>query len=160
MSATDLLTGVLNRNEMNRLVDALSCGEAGAGQSVGVVFADLNGLKYVNDREGHPKGDELLRNAAKALQDVFERETIFRAGGDEFTMILTDITEEELEAKVAELKDAMKHYEKVSFAVGAHLCEDGRDVRIALREADQKMYQDKEQFYLTHPEIMREKRIR
>ena len=159
MSSTDLLTGVLNRNEMNREVDAYSNGEIGAGRSVGVVFADLNGLKYVNDRDGHPAGDKLLKDAAKALLDVFERETIFRAGGDEFTMILEGITEEELEAKVAKLKEVMNRYEKVSFAVGSHYCDSARDVRVALREADQKMYQDKEQFYLTHPEIMRARKM-
>ena len=157
LSAKDFLTGVMNRNEMNRQVDAYSNGEIGAGRSVGVVFADLNGLKYVNDQEGHPAGDELLRNAARALCDVFDEEMIFRAGGDEFTMIIPGITEEELKAKVAELKEVMTRYNRVSFAVGAHRCEDCRDVRVALREADQKMYQDKEQFYLEHPEFMRRK---
>lgn len=155
LSSRDLLTGVMNRNEMNGYVDRLSNGEEGAGKTAGVIFADLNGLKYVNDNDGHPAGDELLKNAAAALREVFDEETIFRAGGDEFTIIVLDVTEEELEKKVEDLRAASGKYDKVSFAVGYHLAQDAREVRAALRIADENMYLDKEHFYKTNPEIMR-----
>ncbi|MBR0484584.1 MAG: GGDEF domain-containing protein, partial [Oscillospiraceae bacterium] len=91
LSSTDMLTGVMNRNEMNNYVDKLlHCTE---NTSVGILFADLNGLKTVNDTEGHSAGDTLLKNAALALKKVFHLREIFRAGGDEFVIILTGITE-------------------------------------------------------------------
>ncbi len=79
LSSRDMLTGVLNRNEMNNDVDRLV---ATNGKPVGIVFADLNGLKSVNDREGHDAGDRLLRDAVCALREVFNDEEIYRAGGD------------------------------------------------------------------------------
>ena len=44
--------------------------------SVGVIFTDLNGLKRINDSQGHGAGDALLRNAASALMELFPPETI------------------------------------------------------------------------------------
>ncbi|MBR5765174.1 MAG: diguanylate cyclase, partial [Lachnospiraceae bacterium] len=70
IGSKDMLTGVMNRNEMNNYVDELSHGSRD-GASVGVVFADLNGLKAVNDLDGHNAGDLLLKNAANVLRTVF-----------------------------------------------------------------------------------------
>ncbi|MBR2086601.1 MAG: GGDEF domain-containing protein, partial [Oscillospiraceae bacterium] len=58
LSSTDMLTGVMNRNEMNNYIDALA--KSHSEKSVGVLFADLNGLKAINDSEGHNAGDTLL----------------------------------------------------------------------------------------------------
>ena len=49
-----------------------------------MVFADLNGLKRINDCDGHQAGDLLLKNASMALQNAFIGDEIYRAGGDEF----------------------------------------------------------------------------
>ena len=54
---------------MNNYVDKLSRENNPKGISVGVIFADLNGLKRVNDDYGHTMGDTLLKNAAKALEE-------------------------------------------------------------------------------------------
>ena len=67
LGSKDMLTGVMNRNEMNNYVDELSNGKY-SDTSVGVIFADLNGLKEVNDVEGHNAGDALLKNAANILR--------------------------------------------------------------------------------------------
>ena len=148
LSSRDMLTGVLNRNVMNTDVDRLM---AAAGKSVGVVFADLNGLKTVNDTEGHAAGDKLLCDAVSALREVFRDEEIYRAGGDEFTMILLGATEEELARKVNELRLAQTHYDKVSFAVGYYAEDSTSGIRNALRMADERMYEDKRKFYIEHP---------
>ena len=58
LSSTDMLTGVMNRNEMNNFVNAIS--KSRSEKSVGVLFADLNGLKAINDGQGHVAGDALL----------------------------------------------------------------------------------------------------
>ena len=155
LSAKDMLTGVLNRNEMNNLVEKLSTEIEvdGKDKSVGIVFADLNGLKTINDEYGHGEGDSLLKDAAKALAEVFPTGSIFRAGGDEFTVIQLGIDEEELKKKVFELKETCRKYKRVIFAVGEAVEKDSRNVRNALRTADQRMYIDKRKYYDEHPEI-------
>ena len=152
LSSKDMLTGVMNRNEMNNYVDEL-CTES--GESAGVIFADLNGLKRVNDTDGHPAGDKLLKDAANALREVFDESQIFRAGGDEFSIIVTGITQEELDKKIFEVKNVAKNYDKVSFAIGGHVVPDHKNVRTALRKADEKMYEDKRKFYEQFPEDRR-----
>ncbi len=152
LSSRDILTGALNRNEMNHDVDRLV---ASAGKSVGVVYADLNGLKTVNDTEGHDAGDKLLCDAVSALREVFRDEEIYRAGGDEFTMILIGAGEEELARKAEQLRQAQEHYEKVSFAIGYYAEENSAAIHNALRMADEKMYEDKRRFYENHPQLER-----
>jgi diguanylate cyclase (GGDEF)-like protein len=145
----------MNRNEMNNYVDKLSLDSNKAGISVGVIFADLNGLKRVNDDYGHSSGDTLLKNAAKALEEVFDADEIFRAGGDEFTIIALGITEEELGKRAEAIREASKKYEHVCFAIGQCYDDDKSNVRHALRIADERMYEDKRKFYEQHPELKR-----
>ncbi len=155
LSSMDLLTGVLNRNEMNNVVSELCAGTRAKGKSAGVVFADLNGLKTVNDEEGHQAGDDLLKRAARTLRTVFSDDEIFRAGGDEFSVIVTDISEEELAKKAEMIKTNSKDFEGVSFAVGYSQVSKAKDIRKALRKADENMYEDKRLFYEAHPEKRR-----
>jgi diguanylate cyclase (GGDEF)-like protein len=151
LSSRDILTGVHNRNEMNNRVDDLKDGKLGDGKPIGVVFADLNGLKRVNDVEGHAAGDELLRNAARAMLDVFDDDEVFRVGGDEFLALMVGATEQDIERKIKALREAAQNYEKVVFAIGGCVVQDGRDVRRALRISDQLMYEDKSAYYKAHP---------
>ena len=155
LSSKDILTGVMNRNEMNNYVDKLSLDSNSSNTSVGVIFADLNGLKRVNDQCGHNEGDTLLKNAAKALEEVFDADQIFRAGGDEFTIIVTGITEEELGKRVEAIIEASQKYEHVCFAIGQCYDDSKANVRQALRIADERMYEDKRKFYEKHPELKR-----
>lgn len=155
LSSKDILTGVMNRNEMNNYVDKLCLEGKGADVSIGVIFADINGLKRVNDQCGHHEGDTLLKNAAKVLEEVFDASEIFRAGGDEFTIIITGITEEELNKRVEAIREVSKKYEYVCFAIGQCFENSRLNVRQALRIADERMYEDKRKFYEMHPELKR-----
>ncbi|HCM91573.1 MAG TPA: GGDEF domain-containing protein [Lachnospiraceae bacterium] len=152
LSSRDLLTGVMNRNEMNNLVDRLSKGIEEDAVSIGVIFADLNGLKTVNDNEGHSAGDKLLRDAADSLRDVFNEEEIFRAGGDEFCVLIKNISDAQLAMRVGKLRQAADKYTRVSFAIGHSTASNAKNVRTALRHADENMYEDKRIFYEMHPE--------
>lgn len=154
LSSMDMLTGVYNRNEMNNRVDRLSEGE-GSGKPIGIVFADLNGLKHVNDTEGHLAGDLLLKNAAMLLQNVFLGNEIYRAGGDEFMILIEDAAPEVLEWQVERIKKQAGAYKDVSFSVGFCCEKDGKYVRKALKIADQRMYEDKEKYYALYPERRR-----
>ncbi len=147
LSSRDMLTGLLNRNEMNNYVDRLRrTGEADAFP-IGIVFADLNGLKGINDTEGHDAGDRLLRDAASALRDVFDDQDIFRAGGDEFIMIIPRASSEDLDAKATALRRAALDYDEVSFAIGTCFDSDCRNIQHALADADERMYEDKKKHY-------------
>ena len=158
LSSTDMLTGVMNRNEMNNFVDAAA--NSNSGKSVGVLFADLNGLKTVNDSGGHEAGDKLLKDAASALREVFAVHEIFRAGGDEFVAIITNTTEEELNEKAARLTEAAKHYDNLVFALGSAYADNVRNIRQALHTADERMYADKSLYYELHPEKKRGAKLR
>ena len=152
LSSTDLLTGVKNRNAMNNRVLRLVSGRERAPQTIGIVFADLNGLKSINDTEGHNSGDCLLKEAAFILKSTFEDCEIYRAGGDEFVVVALDKTKEEIEKHVEKLHKDSSDPENVSFALGFYFDDKGGDIRIAMREADARMYEDKKRFYDRFPE--------
>ena len=151
LSSRDMLTGLLNRNEMNNRIDSMQSGKSGDGGTIGVVFADLNGLKRINDAEGHDAGDELLKNAACAMRDVFNDEEAFRVGGDEFLALMVGVTEQDVARKIEALREAAKNYKGVVFAIGGCVAQCGEDVSRAMRLSDELMYKDKQVYYETHP---------
>ncbi len=95
MSYSDQLTGFGNRYAMNEHIDSIPDGE-----SVGVVFCDVTGLKRVNDTQGHEAGDRLILRGCESLRRVFAGYELFRIGGDEFLTLCPGIEEEELKEKV------------------------------------------------------------
>ena len=152
MSTIDLLTGIKNRNAMNNRVSALVDGSEPYPDQLHVVFADLNGLKQTNDNQGHLAGDLLLKNAALVLQDCFFGNDVYRAGGDEFTVFVTGMSNDEFEKKIEKLRKYSDSSEGVCFAIG-YCSDDGRhDIRFAMKTADERMYADKEAYYKRFPD--------
>lgn len=143
-SGNDSLTGVKNRNAMDIYFNQ----HAGESQ-LGVLFIDVNGLKYVNDTQGHAEGDRLMQNLAEFLCRYFPRDNIYRSGGDEFVIVTPGTTEEKMRGKTREIKDAMQK-ESFSFAIG-YAVSDHRGIQQAAIRADQRMYQDKREYYQNHP---------
>ncbi len=155
MSRMDFLTGVMNRNAMNTRISSISDASGESSRPLGVVFADMNGLKQINDHQGHAAGDLLLKNAAIILQNTFAGGEIYRAGGDEFLVLLPGAEEAELQARIAELKKKSALFDNVSFSAGYCVIRSGTDPRKALSEADARMYADKENTYRENPELRR-----
>ena len=155
LNQTDMLTGVMNHNALNTRVDELNRTPGAVSDSMGIIFADMNGLKYVNDHLGHLAGNLLLKNAAMILQSTFVGEEIYRVGGDEFLVLLKNTSEAELQQKIAEIKKKSELFENVSFAAGYHMMNEGEEMRAALSQADAWMYQDKEEFYRKKPRLKR-----
>ena len=155
LSSRDMLTGVMNRNDMNNLVERLSKTPDDETKSVGVIFTDLNGLKHVNDEEGHSAGDSLLKDSAKLLMEVFPKDIIYRAGGDEFTIIILDVTEDEVIKKIEKVRELLANDDRVEFAIGYDVEKSVKDIHKALRLADISMYEDKHKYYEMHPEKKR-----
>ena len=155
LSSVDMLTGVKNRNAMNNLVSRIVMGKIPAPKRFGIVVADVNGLKPVNDNEGHEAGDNLLKRAALVLKDAFEGYDVFRAGGDEFVVVAQDIEKAELEKRVQGLRENSDKPGNVSFALGAWFDDQGGDIRKAMHNADVEMYKDKKLHYEKNPKIER-----
>lgn len=90
-ASTDVLTGVHNRREWDRLLDGEERRCARYGHTACVVAVDLDELKTVNDSAGHRAGDELLKVAASALASASRAtDTVARVGGDEFAILAVD----------------------------------------------------------------------
>lgn len=125
------------------------------GQTVTLMFLDLDKFKEVNDSLGHDMGDMLLKNVAQRLEScVRESDTVARMGGDEFTIILNDMNSQINIERIAQdildkvtspfhLADEVIH---VSTSIGiSNYPKDGSEVELLLKNADQAMYAAKEQ---------------
>ena len=139
LSYRDTLTGLDNRN---RYMELLEAGKENALKQVGGIYMDLNGLKRCNDCFGHAAGDALICRAADALNDVFPGEAC-RIGGDEFVVICCPVTQEKFEQQVEALRAALVRHQ-VDAAIGSFWQSLVKDLPAFLREADDRMYREKE----------------
>ena len=153
MSTTDLLTGVYNRNAMNnRIIDDVN-GMNVIPKPFGVFFIDVNGLKTINDTQGHLSGDNLLKDVASALKDLEgDNIEIYRVGGDEFMIIVTESKPADFDAFHKTLLAKCELPNRAHFAVGACHSDEAEDIRKAMQTADARMYEVKEEYYSRHPE--------
>lgn len=143
LSSIDFLTGLYNRNRLNSYMNEIA---ESPDTPTTLIFLDINGLKNVNDNEGHLAGDNLIRRAANTLIGVFSEHDIFRVGGDEFVVILRNTDEKHISEYIEKLhKRARKNY--VSFAVGYATTNSSNEIEKILKEADANMYEDKRKFY-------------
>lgn len=88
----DPLTGLLNRRALDEHAEKLFDLDGEASREIAIVAMDIDGLKLVNDTEGHPVGDQVIRAVATALMFTFERvesSVVARVGGDEFTILVS-----------------------------------------------------------------------
>ena len=112
-------------------------------------------MKLVNDRDGHLAGDILLKSAAAVLKDTFDDEDIFRVGGDEFLILVTGKDKSGFEELVQKLRDNAEASDTVSLAIGTFFGDASKDIRDAMHLADERMYEDKEEYYRQHPELQK-----
>jgi diguanylate cyclase (GGDEF)-like protein len=139
---TDQLTGLPNRRAaLDELAERLAAG----GETLLVMF-DLDGFKVVNDSFGHPAGDALLRRLAdKLTEEIGDRGTAYRLGGDEFCVIaplVGDAIAVVEDARTA-LSECGPGYEVVSSVGVALLPREATSVSAALATADARLYEDK-----------------
>ena len=139
LSYQDTLTGLDNRN---RYMELLEAGKGIVLEQAGGIYMDLNGLKHCNDRLGHAAGDALICRAADALNEVFPGEAC-RIGGDEFVVVRSPVAQERFEQQVADLRAALARRD-VDAAVGSVWMPMVEDMDAFLREADDRMYREKE----------------
>ena len=155
LGTRDLLTGVFNRNAMNKRVMELADGTVCPVKGTGVIYVDMNGLKTVNDTMGHSEGDKMIKRIASKLTGVCKGRDVYRAGGDEFVIITTDLKKEEFEALYEELDKASAVPGEPSFALGASYSDSGTNIKKIMKDADAAMYKNKADFYDAHPDAER-----
>lgn len=151
LSITDELTGLYNRRGFFHFATQHLKFACHANQSSWLLFADADGLKAVNDRDGHEAGDRMLINVARALQQAFggEEMVVGRLGGDEFAVYAAGPgrSSAELRQRLAEAVEHVNRTDgmKVSLSVGITRCEPDGAIPFEdhLRLADNAMYVEK-----------------
>ena len=113
MAYMDELTGLGNRRMCEKKITELEEKEMSSDSVYAIVSLDLNFLKRTNDTYGHKKGDELIKSFSDVLSNVFSLYgTVTRTGGDEFVVILDDITEEKVKSLLAQMLEQMEEKNK------------------------------------------------
>jgi len=122
-----------------------------------VIAIDLNGLKSINDDQGHAVGDAMLRRAGEVLaKAVDSAHCAARVGGDEFIVLLGGVDErgavaaQERIEQMVEMNNQFYPGQPLSLAMGRATCHAGDQLDEALQRADQGMYQEKKRFYQEH----------
>lgn len=142
LSYRDMLTGLYNRN---RYIERLEAYKQVQDQQIGAIYIDLNGLKKVNDERGHRAGDELIVRAAGTIAGIFA-EDAYRVGGDEFVVILLDVSREDFARKTEQLRRQMQE-NSVDASIGGVWQASTENLEDLLRLADENMYREKKRYY-------------
>lgn len=140
---TDQLTGCKNRMAMNWAYE----GHFSSGESVGIIMCDLNGLKKKNDEQGHEMGDRYICLTSELLRECFGNKKVYRIGGDEFVVIIRGEAEEPIKRNIKNFRAKCKDYDvsiSLGFAFREYYDESFEDM---LKEADNRMYASKNEFY-------------
>ena len=140
--------GLYNRRYLNRYLERLA--QKGK-KDVYAALIDLDFFKKVNDEYGHAFGDEVLIEFARILERNLIADGIaVRFGGEEFMLILPDVTEEEIRHMLAKMSADYRLFGKqkknrvFTFSCGVEQFADGMDVSDVYRQADEKLYLAKE----------------
>jgi len=101
-ASIDPLTGLMNRASFDSLLNDALARAMRLGCEAALLFMDLDGFKSVNDKNGHPAGDSLLKEVAqRLLSSVREEDLLARYGGDEFVVLLESLSEREVVHAIA-----------------------------------------------------------
>jgi diguanylate cyclase (GGDEF)-like protein len=149
----DPLTRLLNRRAFVTRLEGEVARAVRYGRTFGLVVADLDGFKQLNDRFGHACGDEALVAFANALVESLRKpDDAFRIGGDEFAVLLAEATEEDACQVVARVETLLEQLAAGGEPWAANLCasfgcascpEDAKDELTLFRLADEALYDAK-----------------
>lgn len=145
----DTSTGLKNRNAYN--VDFNNLMVRGKYNFIGIIVADINGLKEVNDRLGHISGDDYITLVADAIKKTkLEQMAVYRTGGDEFAIIMHNARPEEFEIFIRNCSKEVKEQEKFnnmrcSLSCGYAIYDKNLDTDLedTYHRADNLMYEEK-----------------
>lgn len=146
----DALTDLANRKCFYEKLQAEIERSFRKGDKIAVLFMDLDNMKQINDTYGHEAGDLLLKEVAYRIKSSIRKTDLAaRVGGDEFTLLVTDIKSheaaEEVSKKIYRLMDTPFYINnvpvKIQISIGISIFpDDGRDVNHLISKADNEMY--------------------
>ena len=145
ISRHDTLTDMQNRDAYN--ADFPKIAES-CERSLACVFIDVNGLKYINDNEGHEKGDEMLKTVADEIKNHFGDDFTYRIGGDEFVIFVPDPEEKDIKDKTDDILAKIKvksYYAAVGWKIRD--LNDNLHMEELVKDAEAYMYKKKSEFY-------------
>jgi diguanylate cyclase (GGDEF)-like protein len=153
LASTDALTGLLNRGSLEQAVGRMSALSATAGETHSVMMIDVDHFKKINDRYGHPAGDQVLRRLAALMQTMIRRgDHLGRYGGEEFCISLPCTGEAEAAAMAERLRQCYLDMRvewgdqelRGSLSIGvADSRLAGAELSMLVTAADQALYQAK-----------------
>jgi diguanylate cyclase (GGDEF)-like protein len=153
ISELDVLTELPNRAVMLDRFATLIAHAKRRGTQAAVLFLDLDGFKQINDRLGHAAGDAALREVGRRLEAVVRQvDTVSRHGGDEFIVLLGEVSQPSDAALVAEKiggalavpHEVDGHVLRLAASIGIALYPaDGEEAAVLIRRADEAMYRAK-----------------
>ncbi len=146
----DVLTDLPNRNRYEAYLKTLE----GSAEKLVCLFIDANGLHELNNTKGHFAGDQMLRFIADTLKVQFGGEHIYRIGGDEFIVFLSDITQEKLDEGLSNFAEALQRNDYHA-AVGTGVFGSGMSVDQLIKDAEKEMYEAKRKYYDEIGKVMR-----
>jgi diguanylate cyclase (GGDEF)-like protein/PAS domain S-box-containing protein len=148
LSTHDTLTGLYNRTHFTDVLTQLSKVDP---YPISVMMIDIDGMKNVNDMQGHAAGDELIRRTSQVLMRTFRGDDmIARIGGDEFVVLMHRTSSEAAPAAVERLRLKLSEhnggYEGVvlNLSIGVATATAYEELAQAIATADRQMYKDKE----------------
>lgn len=153
LTITDDLTGLNNRRGfLSRANDRLSLARR-VGEGLQLIFADIDGLKKINDTYGHASGSQVIQDAAEIFRDSFRQsDVICRWGGDEFIMLLSQpdvmsaaIVTERIRQKIEAFNELGTRPYKLSISLGVVPIDTQSEMTLdeIIAEADESMYEHK-----------------
>lgn len=153
LARLDELTGIKNKNAYSEHVDTLNelISRRDKNLEFGVVMCDINDLKLINDSRGHSFGDEAIQKACRIICEIYENSAVYRIGGDEFAVILTDEDYERryelLEKLRKESEDNARLRSGPAVACGMSVYHSGVDKSFSevFDRADARMYDNKKE---------------
>lgn len=153
LSLADELTGLYNRRGFVAFCEQHVSSVHRTNKGLAIVYADLDGLKQINDSFGHKEGDRALTKTAELLKETFRSSDVLgRWGGDEFTVLAALDPEGSVESLVSRLEKKFESYNalnhvpyKLSLSIGvAELKSDGtQPMEDLMARADAAMYENK-----------------
>lgn len=145
----DSLTGLYNRNKYEQDLQKLESSR----DIISVVLCDMNGLKCINDFYGHLAGDNYIRSIANILNTEFKSAwNIYRIGGDEFVVLLKNISPHQIAKEMSDVTWACQNTSKIlkselSISMGDATKGESESFETMLNRADQRMYESKRAYY-------------
>ena len=148
-SSYDYLTGTFNRSALMQRGEEMLVKAKANNESIGALMMDIDNFKHINDTYGHIQGDEVIRKVTSVMETHKQHGIIARFGGEEFILLINDITKDQLYQIAEEIRYDCENSTlilsgtQISFTIsigGCHRTKIDTSLKALFDEADQRLY--------------------